>query len=65
MFTDPALLTSSLFPSVDGFPAVAFGEDCILRSAILYVAGKPGNRWVCLRKKAGREESPDTVVFAS
>jgi len=39
------------------------------------MAGRPGDRWVGLRKfsarkrlklkKAGREESPDTVVFAS
>ena len=28
------------------------------------MAGKPGDRWAFLRKKAGREESPDTVVFA-
>jgi len=28
------------------------------------VAGKPGDRWASLRKRAGREESPDTVVFA-
>ena len=28
------------------------------------MAGKPGDRWAGLRKKAGREESPDTVVFA-
>jgi hypothetical protein len=28
------------------------------------MAGRPGDRWASLRKKAGREESPDTVVFA-
>jgi len=33
-------------------------------SVILNLAGKPGDRWAYLRKKAGREESPDTVVFA-
>ncbi len=27
------------------------------------VAGKPGDRWAGFRKKAGREESPDTVIF--
>jgi len=27
------------------------------------LAGRPGDRWASLRKKAGREESPDTVVF--
>jgi len=27
------------------------------------LAGRPGDRWAGLRKKAGREESPDTVVF--
>jgi hypothetical protein len=27
------------------------------------MAGKPGDRWAGLRKKAGREESPDTDVF--
>jgi hypothetical protein len=31
---------------------------------ILCEAGRPGDRWASLRKKAGREESPDTVVFA-
>jgi hypothetical protein len=31
--------------------------------AILWEAGMPGDRWAGLRKKAGREESPDTVVF--
>ena len=36
-----------------------------LRNDILSAAGKPGDRWAGLRKKAGREESPDTVVFAS
>jgi hypothetical protein len=25
-------------------------------------AGKPGDRWASLRKKASREESPDTVI---
>jgi hypothetical protein len=34
------------------------------RDGILASAGKPGDRWVGFRKKAGREESPDTVVFA-
>jgi len=34
------------------------------RDDILSVAGRPGDRWAGLRKKAGREESPDTVVFA-
>lgn len=29
------------------------------------MAGRPGDRWVGLRKKAGREESPDTVVFSA
>jgi len=28
------------------------------------MAGRPGDRWASLRKKAGREESPDTMVFA-
>ena len=32
--------------------------------AIMKLAGRPGDRWASLRKKAGREESPDTVVFA-
>ena len=27
------------------------------------MAGRLGDRWAGLRKKAGREESPDTVVF--
>ena len=31
---------------------------------ILSAAGRPGDRWAGLREKAGREESPDTVVFA-
>jgi len=31
---------------------------------ILGLAGRPGDRWASLRKKVGREESPDTVVFA-
>jgi hypothetical protein len=35
-----------------------------LRDDILALAGRPGDRWAGLRKKAGREESPDTVVFA-
>jgi hypothetical protein len=35
-----------------------------LRDDILSLAGRPGDRWAGLRKKAGREESPDTVVFA-
>jgi hypothetical protein len=29
----------------------------------MILAGKPGDRWAHLRKEAGREESPDTVVF--
>jgi hypothetical protein len=29
------------------------------------MAGRPGDRWASLRKKAGREESPDTVVFGA
>ena len=28
----------------------------------LELAGRPGDRWALLRKKDGREESPDTVV---
>ena len=35
-----------------------------MQDDILRMAGKPGDRWASLRKKAGREESPDTVVFA-
>jgi hypothetical protein len=45
-----------------------------MRGDILSAAGRPGDRWAGLRKssarkrlglkKAGREESPDTVVFA-
>jgi hypothetical protein len=31
---------------------------------ILNSAGKPGDRWALLRKELGREESPDTVIFA-
>jgi len=31
--------------------------------AIMGEAGKPGDRWAGLRKKASREESPDTVVL--
>ena len=38
--------------------------QCSRNSDILTSAGKPGDRWALLRKKLGREESPDTVVFA-
>jgi hypothetical protein len=33
------------------------------RTLYLKMAGKSGDRWAGLRKKASREESPDTVVF--
>jgi len=35
-----------------------------MQDDILCMAGRPGDRWASLREKAGREESPDTVVFA-
>ena len=35
-----------------------------MQDDIINMAGRPGDRWASLRKKAGREESPDTVVFA-
>jgi len=34
-------------------------------SAIIKLAGEPGDRWLGHRKMAGWEESPDTVVVGS
>lgn len=59
---------------VDSIPSVCevggsdvyFSSRICLRSAhlaaIIELAGKPGDRWASLRKKASREESPDTVI---
>ena len=35
---------------------------CAVSRSIIRVAGEPGDRWAGLRKKAGREESPDTPL---
>ena len=45
------------------FPCHPLNSDRF-KMIYLCVAGRPGDRWAGLRKKAGREESPDTVVFA-
>jgi hypothetical protein len=45
--------------------SVPLAEPQAMQGDILRTAGKPGDRWAGLRKEAGREESPDTVVFAS
>ena len=54
------VLTQTLQPLKLLLPPIDWAHSMLY----LLLADGPGDRWACFRKKAGREESPDTVVFA-